>query len=191
MRIKTSDVVFRKDLYPRLEHNQAKAQEYSQNIANLPPIEVNQHNELIDGFHRLTAHRLANVDEIEVKVTETTSDMHLLELAIKTNASHGLQMSQSDKKDMAIKLYSIGERSADRKKELASLLSVTVSSIQGWVSDLDQAEREKRRKVILDLYLKCYTAEEIGAVVGISRELAQKEIEVLTAENGSRRQFCR
>jgi len=185
MKIPVSSVVFRKDLYPRIEHNQAKAQEYSENIEHLPPIEVNQHNELIDGFHRWTAHKLAGVDEIEVNITTTTSDMHLLELAIKTNATHGLQLSQSDKKDMAIKLYSIGERNADRKKELAKLLSVSVDSVQGWVSDLDQAERERRRKVILDMYLKCHTAEEIGSVVGLSKRHVDDEIRSLWEENGS------
>jgi hypothetical protein len=168
MKIPVSSVVFRKDLYPRIEHNQAKAQEYSENIEHLPAIEVNQHNELIDGFHRWTAHKLAGVETIEAIVTETTSDMHLLELAIKTNASHGLQMSQADKKKMAIKLYSVGERNAERKKELAQLLSVTVRAVTGWVSDLDQAEREERKAKILDLWQKCYTAEEIGEAVGLS-----------------------
>jgi hypothetical protein len=166
--IKVLDVVFRKDLYPRIEHNQAKAQEYSENVENLPPIEVNQHNELIDGFHRWTAHKLAGLDDIAVLVTPTTSDMHLLELAIKTNASHGLQLSQGDKKKMAIKLYSVGDRNADRKKELAAVLSVTVRAITSWVSDLDQAEREERKQIIRDMWQKCYTAEEIGEAVGLS-----------------------
>lgn len=182
MKIKTSAVVFRKDLYPRVEHNQAKAQEYSENIEHLPPIEVNQHNELIDGFHRWTAHKLAGVDEISVIVTQTSSDDHLLELAIKTNASHGLQLSQSDKKRMAIQLYSRGVRNADRKKELAKLLSVSLSAVTGWVSDLDQAEREERKKTILDMWLKCYTAEEIGEAVGLSKPAVEKEVNLLLAD---------
>jgi len=175
MKIPVSSVVFRKDLYPRIEHNQAKAQEYYENIEHLPAIEINQHNELIDGFHRWTAHKLAGVETIEAVVSETTSDMHLLELAIKTNASHGLQMSQADKKKMAVKLYSVGERSADRKKEIASLLSVTVRAVTGWVSDLDQAEREERKAIILDMWQKCYTAEEIGEAVG-SIDVVKKEL---------------
>lgn len=176
MKIKVSDVVFRKDLYPRIEHNQSKAQEYSENIEHLPPIEVNQHNELIDGFHRWTGHKLAGQDEIEATVTETTSDDHLLELAIRSNAAHGLQLSQSDKKRMAIQLYSRGTRNADRKKELAKLLSVSLSAITGWVSDLDQAEREERKKVILDMWQKCYTAEEIGEAVGLGGKQSEREV---------------
>jgi len=182
MKIKVSEVVFRKDLYPRIEHNQTKAQKYSENIEYLPPIEVNQHNELIDGFHRWTAHKLAGVDEISVTVTQTNSDDHLLELAIKTNASHGLQLSQSDKKRMAIQLYSRGTRNAERKKELAKLLSVSLSAVTGWVSDLDQAEREERKKTILDMWLKCYTAEEIGEAVGLSKPAVEKEVNLLFAD---------
>ncbi len=180
--IEVKDVVFRKDLYPRIEHNQAKAQEYSENIEHLPPIEVNQHNELIDGFHRWTAHKLAGLDQIKVVVTHTDSDDHLLELAIKTNASHGLQLSQSDKKRMAIQLYARGTRNAGRKKELAKLLSVSLSAVTGWVSDLDQAEREERKKTILDMWQKCYTAEEIGQAVGLSKPAIEKEVSLLLAD---------
>ncbi len=181
--ILVSEVVFRKDLYPRIEHSQQKAQEYSENLEQLPPIEVNQHKELIDGFHRWTAHKLKSVEKIEAIVIETSSDEHLLELAIQKNAAHGLQMSQADKRKMAIRFYSIGDRTPDRKKYLSKLLSVTVRAVQEWVADLDQAEREERKKIIQDLYLKCYTAEEIAQVVGLSRELAQKEIEALLVGN--------
>lgn len=173
--IRVADVVFRKDLYPRIEHNQAKAQEYSENIEQLPPIEVNQHNELIDGFHRWTAHKLKNIEDIAAVVIETSSDEHVLELAIQKNAVHGLQMSQSDKRKMAIRFYSIGERNPDRKKYLAKLLSVTVRAVQEWVSDLDQAEREERKKTIQDLYIKCYTTEEIADEVGLTRQALEKD----------------
>lgn len=174
MKIKVSDVVFRKDLYPRIEHNQAKAQEYSENIEHLPPIEVNQHNELIDGFHRWTAHKLKSADKIEAIVIETNSDEHLLELAIQKNAAHGLQMSQADKRKMAIRFYSIGDRTPDRKKYLAKLLSVTVRAVQEWVADLDQAEREERKNTIQDLYLKCYSEDEIATTVGTTRQPVQE-----------------
>lgn len=173
--ILVTEVKFRDDLYPRIEHNQQKAQEYSENIDRLPPIWVNQHHELIDGKHRWIAHQLADQKDIQVEIHETRSDEHLLELAIETNASHGLQMSQSDKKKMAIRLYSISERTSDRKKELAKLLSVTVRAIAGWVSDLDQAEREERKAKIKEMYLKAYTAEEIGEAVGLSQESIKKD----------------
>lgn len=174
--IPVGNVIFREDLYPRIEHNQQKAQEYSENIENLPPIWVNQHYELIDGKHRWIAHKLADVESISVEIHQTRSDEHLLELAIRTNATHGLQMSGDDKRKMAVRLYAVGERSADRKKELAALLAVTVRAITSWVADLDQADREARKAVIREMYIKCYTDEEISDSVGVSVQPVKDEV---------------
>ena len=178
--IKVSDVVFREDLYPRIKHNQEKAQEYSENIEHLPPIEVNQHNELIDGKHRWTAHQLKNVKFISAIVTETSSDNHLLALAIERNAAHGLQMSQADKRKMAIRFYATKEYDKD---QLSKLLSVSKRAVQEWVSDLDKAEREARREKILSMYLRCYTAEEIGEQIGFSVQPVKEQIQSLSDEN--------
>jgi ParB-like chromosome segregation protein Spo0J len=175
-RIAVESVVFRTDLYPRMEHNQQKAQEYAENVERLPAIWVNQHLELIDGRHRLIAHQLAGKADILAEIHPTRSDEHLLELAIQTNAAHGLQMSAADKKAMAIRLYATGERGPDRKRELALLLSVSERAVTGWVADLDQAEREERRKKIADLYLSAHTTEEIASAVGLSRQQAENEV---------------
>lgn len=175
-KIRVDQVVFRKDLYPRIEHNQAKVQEYSENLENLPPIEVNQHFELIDGFHRWTAHKLKECEFILASITKTTSDDHLLELAIRMNAQHGLQLSQKDKRSMAVLLYSRGTRGAERKKELGKLLSVTPRAVSEWVSDLDQAEREQRREKIKELHFRAHTTEEIGQAVGLSSRMVENEV---------------
>jgi DNA modification methylase len=175
-KVRISEIVFRNDLYPRLEHNQQKAQEYSENIEYLPPIIVNQHNELIDGKHRFIAHQLADREEIDVEVWQTASDLQLLHFAIKTNSAHGQQLSQSDKKRNAQKLYGSGERGAEAKKELSQLLSVTIKSINTWVADFDKTEREERKKKIYELWTKCYTAEEIGEVVGLSKQAMDIEV---------------
>jgi hypothetical protein len=100
-----SDVIFREDLYPRIKHSPETVQKYAEDLSVLPPIEVNQHNELIDGRHRLMAFRKVEAANIPVIVTETASDAELLELAIERNASNGLQLSQEDKRDMARRIY--------------------------------------------------------------------------------------
>lgn len=190
-RIAVESVVFRTDLYPRMEHNQQKAQEYAENVERLPAIWVNQHRELIDGRHRLIAHQLAGKAEILVEIHPTRSDEHLLELAIQTNAAHGLQMSAADKKAMAIRLYAVGERGPDRKRELAALLSVSDRAVTGWVADLDQAEREERKKKIADLYLRAYTTEEIGEAVGLSGGNLKESVASVLADipKGTKVQF--
>lgn len=103
--IPVSSVVWREDLYPRIKTSHSTVNKYAEDLTVLPPVEVNQHNELIDGWHRWTAHKQAGAETIQVTVTQTVSDTHLLELAIERNAAFGLQLSQEDKKSMARRLY--------------------------------------------------------------------------------------
>jgi transcriptional regulator with XRE-family HTH domain len=164
-------VVFRADLYPRIETSATTVQKYAEDLTVLPPIEVNQHNELIDGWHRWTAYKKVGADAIKAIVTHTESDSELLELAIERNAKHGIQLSQDDKRDMARKIYSATpERERDeKKKRLALLLSVSERTVRDWLSRVDKDSKEARNKRIFDLWLACHTQEEIAEAVGISK----------------------
>ena len=54
--IALDDVVLRDDLDPRLgERDDDLIQQYAEIFDDLPPIEINQENELIDGWHRVRA----------------------------------------------------------------------------------------------------------------------------------------
>ncbi len=161
---KLIEIIFREDLYPRIKADPAKIQEYAKNIDILPPIEINQNNELIDGYHRWTAHRKMEYPEIAVFVTRTTSDAELLELAIQRNATHGYQLSNKDKQEMARKLY-LSDRKKYDKDIIKKLLSVSYDSVNDWLSDIDRAEREKRKQLIHELYLACYTNAEIAEIL--------------------------
>jgi len=168
---KVSEIIFRKDLYPRIETNAVTVQKYAEDLEVLPPIEVNQNKELIDGWHRWTAHKKAKADTIKVTVTKTASDAQLLELAIERNAKHGLQLSQEDKRDVARKIYhATSERERDEKKKtLAQLLSVSERTIRDWLSRIDKDSKEARDKRIFDLWLACWTQEEIAEDTGIDQ----------------------
>lgn len=161
---KCEEIIFREDLYPRIEKNPLTVQKYAETIDVLPPIEINQHNEIIDGWHRWTAHKKEKKEEINVKTTETKSDIHLLELAIDRNSKHGLQLSQEDKRNMARRIYHITlERERNEKKKyLAKILSVPDRTIRDWLSRIDKDSREARNKRIFNLWMACYTQEEIA-----------------------------
>ncbi len=105
MRLATSKIVYREDLYPRFKPNPSLIQTYAENLDQLPPVEVNQHNELIDGYHRWKAHETAGEDDVEVTVTETKSDEDSLSLAIERNACHGWPLSADDKRRLAQRFY--------------------------------------------------------------------------------------
>jgi hypothetical protein len=100
-------VKFRPDLYPRLEFIRRLVERYGEFLRDLPAIEANQHNELIDGWHRWEAHKKAGARTIRVRVTVVgseqpacgwepwpgmTSDMDHRLTAIRRNATHGLQL---------------------------------------------------------------------------------------------------
>lgn len=169
--IPLADVVWREDLYPRLETNPRTVDQYAEDLTVLPPIEVNQRNELIDGWHRWTAHRKAGAEQIPVMVTETTSEAHFLELAIRRNAKHGLQLSLEDKKDMARTIYNgTPEREREGKKTaLAAMLSVSERTIRDWLSRIDKDAKEARDKRIFAMWLACRTDQEIADAEGMPR----------------------
>lgn len=56
---KVSEIVCREDLYPRIEKNPLTVQKYAECLDVLPPIEINQHNELIDGWHKQPRHHMS------------------------------------------------------------------------------------------------------------------------------------
>jgi hypothetical protein len=172
--IKVADVVFRADLYPRIETSATQVQKYAEDLSVLPPIEVNQNNELIDGWHRWTAHKKNNEQDIAVVVTKTNSDAHLLELAIECNAKHGMQLSQADKKKFCCHLYTkfLGEtpsakECAEYKERLAKMFSVSLRTVSSWTSRADKEAKEERNNRIFSMWLACHTLQEIAEKVGL------------------------
>jgi len=172
--VKVDDVVFRDDSYPRIKKKPALVQRYAQNLEMLPPIEINQRSELIDGWHRWTAHRSKKVELIKAFVTPTKSDLELFALAIKRNSKHGVQLDKASKKADAIRLYAAG--TGYSKEEIADLLSVTSRSVTGYLTNIDRQIREARRQKIYDMWLTCHIQQEIGEAVGLSRQAITEEI---------------
>lgn len=168
--IKTADVVYREDLYPRSASSPELVQTYAENLDVLPPIEVNQNNILIDGWHRWTAHKKNEVEEIAVIVTETASESELKLLAAERNTKHGWQMTRQDKQDFARSTYHatpVKERAAI-KERLQKVLSVSPRTVQNWLSRIDKDTKEQQKKKVFDLWMQCWTQEEIAEEVGMS-----------------------
>ena len=170
---KTTDIVFRDDLYPRINKDPALVQRYAENMEVLPPIEVNQHDFLIDGWHRWTAYRKNNVEDIPVIVTETESELKLFALAIQRNATHGLQLNESDKEDLAKRLYNSGN--GITKDDIARTLSVTLRTVSTYLREVEKQRKEAQKRKIFEMYLACLTQEEIAEVMGLSPDAVSLE----------------
>lgn len=162
--LKVSEVVYREDLYPRFEPDPATIQQYADSIEVLPAIEINQHNELIDGYHRWTAHKKQKAETIKAIVTQTKSDNEFLRLAIERNAKHGLQLNNAEKKNLALRLYTSRKKEKD---EFAKLFSVDIRTIERWTSRRDKDLKEQRNKQIFEWWLAGETYEEIASEMGL------------------------
>lgn len=158
--ISVQEIVWREDLYPRFEPNPSIIQKYAEDIELLPPVEVNQHNELIDGYHRWTAHKKAEVEIIKAFVTETESDRHFARLAMRRNARHGFHIANQEKKAWLLKWY-IGLK-GDEKEELADDLAVSLRTVNRWTARKDKDLKEQRKQKAFDLWLACWTYDEVA-----------------------------
>ena len=174
--ISVSDVVFREDLYPRIEHDPRLVQKYSEDLEVLPPIEVNQHHELIDGWHRWTAYRKIGAETIPVIITQTKSDVEFLSLAIERNAKHGQQLTNTDKRKMAIRLFNSGAGVSD-KSYLAKILSVSQKTIDRYLKETEDRIKVDRDAKIFGMYLSGHTQQEIADAVGVDKATVNRRLE--------------
>jgi len=157
---RVDEIIWRKDLYPRFDTIPSKVQEYAENVELLPPVEVNQHNVLINGYHRWTAHRKEKIEEISVIVTQTASDAELLALAYERNAHGTVALSREEKKHGAIVMYADG--TGKTEEEIASLLHVKPSTVKGYLARTKKETKARRDKRIWAAWLACYTEQEIA-----------------------------
>lgn len=171
--INIQDIIFREDLYPRFNPNQAMIQRYATAIEYLPPIKINQNNILIDGFHRWKAHQLEERKEIKVEIVETSSEKELKRLAYQLNSNHGLQLTNEEKRKYAQEM--IGNMSI---KELSMILSVDERSINRWTETQREVIKEERNRRIIEMYLSAWnTQESIAEVMGVDRTTITKLID--------------
>ncbi len=164
-RMKTEEIVYDEKIYPRESVDRRVVQRYQEAVEKLPPITVDRKKRIVDGYHRLMAYRAENIAEIEVNVLDTDDDAICLETAIRMNATHGHQLIPEDKKNWVRRLYTNGVPLS----ELSELFSISEKTALRYTVDIREEQNEDRDKKILDLYLKCYTEEEISAKVGLKK----------------------
>jgi predicted DNA-binding transcriptional regulator AlpA len=93
-------------------------------------------------------------------------------LADRVRNTHGLQLSQEDKRDMARKIYAqTPHREREGKKaRLAQILSVSLSTVYDWLSRIDKDARDAQTKRIFDAWLRVDTNAAIAQREGLTEE---------------------
>lgn len=175
---KTTDIVYRPDLYPRFKPNPAKIQEYAENLDRLPAIEIDQNNILIDGYHRLKAYETVKRDTIPVIVTEVKSEAELERLAVARNSMHGQQLTQDEKKVYAVKWWDVIP-----VDEICASLSISEKTYQRWTAAKQDQKEEQTKQRIYDMWMRCHTQQEIADAVGEAQQTVANRIASFT-KNG-------
>lgn len=165
MKVLIADITFVRELYPRFEADNGTINQYRQSINQLPPIILTKENVLVDGYHRLLAHKLEGLHEIEVTFIDCQDESEILIEAIKRNSTHGIQLSIKEKKVLARKLWELGVKDVGK---IGTILSIEPRTVNKHTEDLRRDEKEQRDAEILELYLQCLTQEEIAKKLGIT-----------------------
>lgn len=171
-KIRTSEIIYREDLYPRFSPDAKRIQQYSESIEMLPPIEISQGNILIDGYHRWKAFETAKETEIPCRIINVASENELYYLAIKTNALHGIQLSSDEKENICNRLYKTVP-----DEQIWKMLSISEKTFRTYTRTKRENEEKRIKQQIYDLWLACHTQEEIAETVGIAQKTVSNKID--------------
>ena len=172
--ISLDDLILRHDLDPRLgDRDDGLVAQYAEIFAALPAIEINQHNEVIDGWHRYLAARSAGVPEIAYVVVETQDDDDLADRMWEANRKHGVQYTRGQRKAYGVKLH----RRSLSAKAIAERAGVSVSSVYGWTKELREREKQERHSEIQRLHEEGKTQQEIADELGVDRSTIARNVQ--------------
>ncbi|MHB8282267.1 MAG: DNA methyltransferase, partial [bacterium] len=189
--IKLSEIIFDEIIYPRHAHDPALVQQYAGCIDEIEAhnnyISVSSDNKLLDGKHRWLAYRklFDNVidKEIQAFIYQVTSPHEQLKIATELNSSHGWQLTEQDKEKTAKALYAYGYT----YDVIAKTLSVGKNKVSGWLAQIVKKEKEQRDKKVFNMWLACYTQEEIAEAVNMDKSsisrFVEKDLLHLVSEN--------
>ena len=168
------DVVLRDDLDPRLgDRDDDLIAQYADIFDALPPIEINQQNELIDGWHRVRAAKHANRTEIAYVVVETKDDDDLADKMWESNLRHGVQYTRAQRQTQGLKLHGRGLKA----KEIADRVGVGASSVYGWTKEVRDKAKQERDDKIARLQAEGKNLQEIGDELDIDATTVARNLQ--------------
>jgi len=161
-----ADIQVIEELYPRKRQRDGIVAQYRQALDFLPPVTLVRRDSkavLVDGYHRLLAFRLENRPEVPAEFVDCND---ILLEAIRRNAAHGYQLEDADKGRCARALYNRAENPVKDEAALGAILGVSDRAIRGYLADIKRQEKDARNTRIRELWLDCYSQEEIAEKVG-------------------------
>lgn len=178
--IDITKVKINEEIYPRFGTDAETILKYRMNVDNLPPIVLaKKDNTLIDGYHRLMAHRDEGRAKIAYEYIDIEENEYFIE-SLKRNCSHGLQLSRKEKKDACIRLYEdwlVGygedtpsnDKLMEKKEDTSKLLAVSKEKIRQWTKDILDKINDAKKQEAWGMWLACCTEDEIAECTKVDR----------------------
>lgn len=173
------EVVWDPKIYPRQKWNTSTIERYVEALKagdEFPAVVLEEGtSRLLDGKHRLEAHKKAERPEIAVVWHMIPDGMSAKRYAAKLSARHGDRMSNADLKALAIE-----ECEADPKgfdvKSFVKEMGVGESTVYDWVGHILSREKEQRQWSAVRLSMLGWTQQEIAGVLGIKQPTVSVDI---------------
>jgi transposase len=177
-RIQVSEVIFDPVIYPRAEWSQATVNRYAEALnagEEFPPIVLEvEANRLLDGMHRLQAHKQALRDEIGVVWQEIPADVPPKAFAASLSVKHGDRIKGDELKEIAREVTA--ENPDYDQKTLAKLFGVTRQTVSKWVSDIVEHRREVRKLKALLLSRGGWSIRQIADYLSVSKSQVSDDV---------------
>jgi DNA modification methylase/predicted transcriptional regulator/uncharacterized ParB-like nuclease family protein len=165
-------------IYPRAKWSTATIERYADALEagdEFPPIVVcADSGVLLDGKHRLEAHKKAGRETIAVERRQVHAGVPVKLFAASLSARHGDRMSNGDLRDVVRETYTTNPEF--KQKDVAALLAVSPARVSEFASDILAKRREERRAKALRLTRLGWTQEQIAARLGVSQPTVNGDI---------------
>ena len=176
--VQLSEVVFDQSIYPRVEWSQATVNRYAEAIHagdEFPPIVLEADtNRLLDGMHRLQAHKQALKDQISVVWQTVPEGVPAKLYAASLSAKHGDRITGEELKVIA---RDIAAENPDYDlKTIAKYSGVTRQTVSKWVGDIVEHRREVRKVKALLLGRAGWSVRQIADFLGLGKSQVSADV---------------
>lgn len=176
-RIRLTDVVFDPTIYPRDAPDNTLISKYRDAIDHLPPIVIDRKNRLIDGYHRWQAMVAEGITECDFILFDSDNDRECLMESIRLNSTHGKQLTQKEKKEMAVRMYV--QRIPD--DEIRNVLSISERTLRNYLYEVREKNRIAKLQEVIAYHNSGLSIREIAEKAHITKS----QVETMLSEIGN------
>lgn len=176
--VKLSEIVWEPSIYPRQKWNTSTVERYADAIEageDFPPVILEEGtNRLLDGKHRLEAHKKVGAPAICAEWHQIPDGVSAKYYAASLSTRHGDRLGNAD-------LKAIAETEFEQNPQLDPVkwgrgLGVSKSTVYRWVSHILEREKADRASKAWRLSKLGWTQQAIGEKLGVDRSLISGDV---------------